>query len=105
MIPGEALVPCPHAIRDRYGYCTRCGDSGIRDDVSTWTRPDLDRLLIAVDWDGPFERIGCALCHIPEGRVTGWLATAAFELDARWRQRHLRRGTRPWPMWERKATP
>lgn len=71
------------------------------------TREEVKRLLFCVDWYGPWERLegffySSRWGELSERHVLSRLGDWANRKDIAWRNRHMARRTKPWPMWRRR---
>lgn len=73
------------------------------------------RILFTVEWSGPWERLMAFCLGIRRDNTLRWEVTAgsmmsqlsrwAERRDVVWKNRHLARGTTPWPVWKRRHAP
>jgi hypothetical protein len=81
----------------------------------TTSRSEADaRLLFTLKWQGPWERLMAFFLGVRQDNSLRWsiknedgvlsrLSVWAERKDTAWKNRHLSRGTTPWPAWKRRA--
>lgn len=79
------------------------------------TEEEAKRILFAVDWFGPWERLEGFFFGVRQDGTFRWevredppsllnrLGTYANARDFSWRHRHVSRGTKSWRIWRRRG--